>query len=492
MHFIRGLSVFAMLMALSAPALFAGADDPPGITEDYEISFGSQWGAIPGDPAFFLPITVSFLQPTVRMNLILTYDPTCLVPTLLAPNIFVQSFDYDLSQTGKIRIEIITDLPPPPDIPPIQGDTTVAWISFVVTSRFIGYNFLTHVDYYEDPNTLYPDNFIVLEDNSIITPPNLLLVPGDVLILLPLYGDINLNTFPWEIGDAVTFLNFFMGAPFNRQQYANADCNRDGVQASISDLVYLLRVISYDSLLVNPPDQWPAFPSGEIKGPVALLNGTSVNSGLLSHSDQRCDIVFDAARPIGGAAFIIDLANNKAIPDEITLHSGAGGMYLFYSIDDDLLRIAVVDWTGDAELRQNGPLVSIRYSGDGPLELVSADFSDKFGQPVDASASMACSIRQIQEDAQALSLELSGFPNPFNSVARIHLTLPADGRYKLAAYDIMGRKVKTFFDETRQAGSSEITWDGADDQNTDIASGTYFIRLQGDGISSTLKMNLLK
>ena len=482
---MRGVIIVIFIAVISAPAaLFAGAGDPPHLTDNYIISFGPRLDAIPGDPSFFLPIKVSFSQPTVRISLFLTYDPTVVTPVLLAPNIFVQGFTYDLSRAGKIKLLIVTDLPPPPIVPPISGDTTVAWIMFRITTRFIGYDFLTTINYFEDPGTPAGDNFIVLQDNEIIMPPVLVLIDGEILVRLPLYGDINLNTLPWEIGDAVTFLNFFMGAPFNRQQYANADCNLDGVQASISDLVYLLRVISYDSLEAHRP--------GDIFAGHQEPEGTSARAGLLSGSGGNCDIVLESPSEIGGAAFTLDLGQVTGSIEAIDLYPEAGNMELAYSIADNVLRIAVVDWSGRGKLPANGRLLSIRYSGDSTPTIVTADFSDAAGSRIEATVSLECATREIENTPAVSGLAISGYPNPFNGAASLHLTLPADGHYELAVYDVLGRRIKNLINDYRVAGSNDIIWDGTDDVGAGVCSGTYFVRLMGDTGSSTIKMHLLK
>jgi hypothetical protein len=468
---------------ISAPALYAGADDPPRPADDFIITLGPQLGATPGDPAFFLPISVTFTQPTVRINLFLSYDPTVLTPTLLAPNIFVQSFTYDLSMPGKIKMALITDLSPPPIVPPIEGDTIVAWISFRVTTRYFGYDFLTHVNYFDDPVTPFGDNFIVLQNYDIIGPPTLVLLPGDILILLPLYGDINLNTFPWEIGDAVAFMNFFMGAPFNRQQYANADCNHDGVQASISDLVFMLRRISYDSLVARGPEQTFAKP---------VTRGTLENTELLLNSEQFCELVVDADCPIAGASFTFDLGSSGVIIDDISLDADVERMNLYYNITDNILKVAILDWTGQAAPFNSGRLFAIRYSGENSPVLVSSEFSDATGEAISASAQFICACDEIGGISGVSEPSLSCYPNPFNSVARIRLSLPVDGYYELDVYDILGRKIKTIFSEFRQAEIVYAAWDGADDLGNPVSSGTYFLRLRGDNGLHSIRMSFLK
>ena len=489
----RLLTTIVLGTCLYALPLLAGDSTvyPPFVTDDYAISFGSQMEGIPGDPALFIPIKVSFSQPIVRIQLILSYDPTLLTPTLLAPNMFFQSFTYDISLPGRIRMSIVTDLPPPPDIPPIQGDTTVAWISCRIYSCDIGYDYLTNITYYEDPQTPHPDNFIVRDNNDIINPPALSLSPGDILIWHPDYGDININTYTFEIGDAVTFLNFFMGlTEFTRRQYANSDCNRDCFQATISDLVFLLRTITGDTGQAAPlAPEIASLPVGR---------GTPVDAKLLLNAESTCDVYVESYKPLGGATFVFELTGDLVSVSDIVLYPSAGDMQLFYHVEGNALRVTVLDWNGNAAPVVNGKFFSIIYSSGtdvshDAIKIESASFSDNVGVALDLGCYIDCVGKgEAEHPGINSAYELSGFPNPFNSVAMISFSLPSAGNCELVAYDMLGRRVKTLQDGYRPAGVSSVSWDGTDDSNSSVASGIYFLRLDSVTGSRTLKMFLLK
>ena len=485
--------LFSMMAWLCAAPSFAIdlPDPPPFVMDTYEISFGPQMEGIPGDPAFFIPINVSFSQPVVSIQLILSYDPAVLIPTLLAPNMFFQSFTYDISLPGRIRMSLVTDLPPPPYVPPIQGDTTVAWISCRVYSCDLGYDYLTHITYYDDPQTPFQDNFAVRENGNIITPPELSLIQGDIIIWHPDYGDINANTYPWEIGDAVTFFNFFMGlTQFNRRQYANSDCNRDCVQATISDLVFLLRTITGDTNRVAL--QLPEVTS------LGVFKGTTEDARLLLGSKQSCEVLVESSRPLGGASFTFYVSGQGTLIKNIALSPMAAGMQLFYSIENEILRVTVLNLTGENAEIINGGLFTIIYdrsdnSFPDAITIASASFSDNDGFACDADYQLNCSWQvPFQLPEVNPTLELLGFPNPFNGQAAISFTLPSSGECGLAAFDMLGRKVKTVYEGYKPAGTSTVIWDGTDDGHLSVASGIYFLRLESGAGSKTLKMYLVK
>ena len=301
----RRVILIALISALIAGS-FAFAEDrypvPDNTTDTYQIDFGPMHEAFPGEMQLFIPVYANVTQPAVGVNILLVYDPTLLTPNNIAPNMFFQSFVVDNSVPGRISINLLTNLPPPPAIPPIMGDTIIAWIDCRVTTEDLGYDFLTHFSFYDDPVTPYPDNSILLEDGNWIVPPTLSLVQADILIISPLYGDINVNGYAFEIGDAIAFLNYFMGQiEFSRRQYANSDCNRDGVQASIADLVYLLGVVSGDTMAVMSEGGNPLPFSGSQRSRYSPENRSS---SLDANSSFAVNI--DCQQPLGGAYFVIE------------------------------------------------------------------------------------------------------------------------------------------------------------------------------------------
>ncbi len=488
------LPAFIILLISGATSYAADANPSPQTpTDTYEVSFGELIEAIPGEPGLLIPIWISVSQPTIGVNMILSYDQSLLTPTVVAPNMFFQSFVADLSFPGRIYINLLTDLPPPPQIPPIEGDTIFAWISCAVTSEDLGYDLLTHMTFYEDPNTPYPDNSLLLENGTWIIPPNLSLIPGDILIIHPLYGDINLNGFTFEIGDAITFLNYFMGlTEFNRRQYANSDCNRDGIQASIADLVYLLAVVSGDTNLVAPPP-----PIAENQ---ALKTDSYFENHFMKMVDNygRFDIVFQGAESIGGAYFVLEFDANIVEPVAVLLDSSAAPLQLSCAASEGKLMIAVYDWQAQGSYFSSGRLLSVIYSGsDGsgdPLfDVTKAEFSDNIGQAIDIDYSIVYSgSRPSTTQPSESHISVSCYPNPFNGAISVSYNLPSDGEYDLIVYDILGRKVRVLEQGFLLAGSGRAFWDGTDQHSHGVASGMYFVRLHGQGASASVKIFMLK
>ena len=66
-------------------------------------------------------------------------------------------------------------------------------------------------------------------------------------------GDINLNGIPWEVSDAVLFVNHFINPdlfPFTWIQMLASDTNGDGLPSTLADLIYLMNILNGD---IPPP-----------------------------------------------------------------------------------------------------------------------------------------------------------------------------------------------------------------------------------------------
>jgi hypothetical protein len=83
-------------------------------------------------------------------------------------------------------------------------------------------------------------------------------------------------------------------------------------------------------------------------------------------------------------------------------------------------------------------------------------------------------------------------PNPFTSNTNVDFLLQNSGRALVAVYDVLGRRVATLADESFDAGTHVVTWDGTGTQGEALPSGMYFVKLDAAGTSSVRKVLLAK
>ena len=84
------------------------------------------------------------------------------------------------------------------------------------------------------------------------------------------------------------------------------------------------------------------------------------------------------------------------------------------------------------------------------------------------------------------------YPNPFNPSTVVNYQLPAASDVRLAVYDLLGREVVTLVSERQQAGAHTVKFSSNGGGTTDLASGTYFVRLQAGSHVAVRKMMLIK
>lgn len=79
------------------------------------------------------------------------------------------------------------------------------------------------------------------------------------------------------------------------------------------------------------------------------------------------------------------------------------------------------------------------------------------------------------------------YPNPFNPSTLIKYSLPYRSQVRLVVYDVIGNEVAVIVNEAKNAGGYEAEFDG-----TNLASGTYFYKIESDNFTDVKKMMLLK
>jgi hypothetical protein len=87
---------------------------------------------------------------------------------------------------------------------------------------------------------------------------------------------------------------------------------------------------------------------------------------------------------------------------------------------------------------------------------------------------------------------MQNYPNPFNPTTTISFNLPEKANVSLKIYNVAGQLVRTLTDQSWDAGSHEIKWNGTNDLGSSVASGVYFYKIETSSFQSTKKMVLLK
>ena len=81
----------------------------------------------------------------------------------------------------------------------------------------------------------------------------------------------------------------------------------------------------------------------------------------------------------------------------------------------------------------------------------------------------------------------TNYPNPFNPSTKIRYAISQTSFTTLTVYSMLGDEVSTLINEIKTPGIYEVNFDG-----TDLASGTYFYKLESGNFTQTKKMIILK
>jgi hypothetical protein len=105
-------------------------------------------------------------------------------------------------------------------------------------------------------------------------------------------------------------------------------------------------------------------------------------------------------------------------------------------------------------------------------------------------------IEHSKIDIQDNFTLFANYPNPFTASTTICYSLPTSADIRLNIYNMKGEKVSTLIHQHQSAGTYEISWNGSNDNNVRVASGTYIYKMEintgGEVVSQSRQMMLLK
>jgi flagellar hook assembly protein FlgD len=255
-------------------------------------------------------------------------------------------------------------------------------------------------------------------------------------------------------------INVFMQNAYWRDIQINAtDVNWDGYTLTISDLVYLIRIILE---LETPFGQGHKLaPTDEVAGMIASIKGEDVV--ISSKSDV----------PIGAAVYVFKHAG-------ISNLTNLSNMEMKYSDTGSELRVLL--WSLDGKSVPAGSSKLFSFEGKN-VELVSVEAADNLGRTLKGTIT-------TKNIPTSFAL-LGNYPNPFNPATNISFALPENSKVSLKIYNIAGQLVWSH-EKYYEAGTHTITWDGTNLNGESVGSGVYFYRLVAGANSATKKMVMTK
>ena len=84
------------------------------------------------------------------------------------------------------------------------------------------------------------------------------------------------------------------------------------------------------------------------------------------------------------------------------------------------------------------------------------------------------------------------FPNPFNPGTTIKYSVPKRTQVQVSIFNSLGELIKSLVNESEDAGTYSINWNGTNESGRPVGSGVYLIRLNTEWGSLVSKMILSK
>jgi hypothetical protein len=83
-------------------------------------------------------------------------------------------------------------------------------------------------------------------------------------------------------------------------------------------------------------------------------------------------------------------------------------------------------------------------------------------------------------------------PNPVVSSTSFNVTIPEAGNYRLAVYDLNGNVVKVIADGWMEATAYNYNWNATDMSGNQVVAGSYIYRLDGENLSISNKLSVVR
>ena len=404
---------------------------------------------------------------------------------------------------GAISVHIPSGWTPPQNVPGLPGYTTAT------STGTIGGITFTRQRVHIDIHSLMPDDTITLiygnggYDSGVTAPANpfptfiisVASTSDGTLTLIKQSPVIDVYLYPWDVNDdgTVGILDLIVvaselgrvidGVVFGQ----NPDVNRDGV-VDVSDLIAV-------GVHFEEPVRSPAAPervAAPVSATIRFENPRFVANRLL------LDLMVDTTVPLVG--YHLRIAPNGFL--KIDLNRG----------EDDVFRLE--------EVAQSGTLVGAKLGGGHPwrgrvrlgtLELEtnsSADSAQSSNPAVSVDAVHLVSVdgQSVRVGVEPFSMNqlhprrtgvFPNYPNPFNPETWIPFQLHRAAHVRITIYDVLGHEVRGFdlgylsagYYKTRERA---VYWDGRNNINERVASGTYFYRLEAGDFVGTHRLVVLK
>jgi len=163
-----------------------------------------------------------------------------------------------------------------------------------------------------------------------------------------------------------------------------------------------------------------------------------------------------------------------------------------------LLMVCSVLFAQDMQLKQvvisSSAIQSGRLKGTVGQPAIGRTISDNYILSAGFWGSVSRMFLDVDDEA-VLPTEYSisnAYPNPFNPVTNIDITIPESGLMQFAIYDILGRQVFEHKQTFANPGHYRFSWSGKNNHGSSLSSGVYLLTVRFEENYYKQKLTLLK
>ena len=147
----------------------------------------------------------------------------------------------------------------------------------------------------------------------------------------------------------------------------------------------------------------------------------------------------------------------------------------------------------------NKPVAGVDFNRNGKGEVVLAyQGTDDGGTYIQIMEYSESSVKlSVERELTIITPEdyklSQNYPNPFNPTTTIQYTLPMRDQITVTVYNMLGQEVvRLMNNESKPAGTYQLSWNGMDKNGVQVSSGMYFYTMSSPHMQKTMRMTFLK
>jgi len=123
------------------------------------------------------------------------------------------------------------------------------------------------------------------------------------------------------------------------------------------------------------------------------------------------------------------------------------------------------------------------WEGDTLINLSPEEYIGKAPDMGALESDVLISVERKDKLPTEIKLE-QNYPNPFNPSTTLSYSLPTSSNVKLEIYDVMGRMIKSFTNNSQSSGTHQVFWNGTNSNGTRVATGIYIYRFEATSLET--------